>query len=462
MSAELRSWQVACIDKAINHYKYYRHFFCQATPGAGKTIMAAELARRLIDLDEIDLVLCFAPSCQVVEGIRKTFTEVINRRMDGYVGAVGDVTTYQGMEYKGESFWSLFNQYRVLAVFDEIHHCAGFDSATGNSWGNTIVSKIRNNARMTLALSGTPWRSDERAIALARYSSDEGRITRDYHYSLSQAVIDRVCRAPRITLVDNHIFKVTRGGGEHGDTTHYNGIAQLLESSPFCFEDVLRDPQVVRYILGLAIERLSSIRERCPQAGGLVVASNVEHAKEIAAVLSSMGESCCIVTTKTGYAQQTINKFRQGHGVWIVAVGMVSEGTDIPRLQVCCYLSRIRTELHYRQVLGRILRRMGSSDDQAWLYVMAEPALFEYSKRISDDLPEDLAVISLADDLVGKVLEDVSDNNALQLVSDAAGDLVTQESEGQEWMSAMSMWTSKTNYMLDASANYRTELLSFF
>ncbi|BAN52434.1 hypothetical protein PP4_05810 [Pseudomonas putida NBRC 14164] len=105
---------------------------------------------------------------------------------------------------------------------------------------------------------------------------------------------------------------------------------------------------------------------------------------------------------------------------------------------------------------------MGSSDDQAWLYVMAEPALFEYSKRISDDLPEDLAVISLADDLVGKVLEDVSDNNALQLVSDAAGDLVTQESEGQEWMSAMSMWTSKTNYMLDASANYRTELLSFF
>lgn len=291
MSAELRSWQVACIDKAINHYKYYRHFFCQATPGAGKTIMAAELARRLIDLDEIDLVLCFAPSCQVVEGIRKTFTEVINRRMDGYVGAVGDVTTYQGMEYKGESFWSLFNQYRVLAVFDEIHHCAGFDSATGNSWGNTIVSKIRNNARMTLALSGTPWRSDERAIALARYSSDEGRITRDYHYSLSQAVIDRVCRAPRITLVDNHIFKVTRGGGEHGDTTHYNGIAQLLESSPFCFEDVLRDPQVVRYILGLAIERLSSIRERCPQAGGLVVASNVEHAKEIAAVLSSMGKA---------------------------------------------------------------------------------------------------------------------------------------------------------------------------
>lgn len=64
-----------------------------------------------------------------------------------------------------------------------------------------------------------------------------------------------------------------------------------------------------------------------------------------------------------------------------------------PRLQVCCYLSRIRTELHYRQVLGRVLRRMGESDDQAWLFMLAEPTLRRFAERIADDLPDDLAVL---------------------------------------------------------------------
>ncbi|MCY1275230.1 hypothetical protein D9M70_238660 [compost metagenome] len=73
---------------------------------------------------------------------------------------------------------------------------------------------------------------------------------------------------------------------------------------------------------------------------------------------------------------------------------MISEGTDIPRLQVCCYLSRIRTELHYRQVLGRVLRRTGESDDQAWLFMLAELTLQGFAERIADDLPDDLAVLN--------------------------------------------------------------------
>lgn len=197
---------------------------------------------------------------------------------------------------------------------------------------------------------------------------------------------------------------------------------------------------------------------------GLVVASNVEHAKQIATMLSEMGESYCVVTTKTGYAQKIINQYRQGHATWIVAVGMVSEGTDIPRLQVCCYLSRIRTELHYRQVLGRILRRTDSCDDQAWLYVMAEPALIEYSKRISDDLPEDLAVVRFADVHEGDVIEISSESQVMELVSDDAGGDASmgQCSNDEEWASSTPMMAAISNYSLDVSINYRAELLSIF
>src|SRR3546814_18870550 len=106
-----------------------------------------------------------------------------------------------------------------------------------------------------------------------------------------------------------------------------------------------------------------------------------------------MGEEYRIVTNKTPDAQLVINGFRSSTCRWIVAVGMISEGTDIPRLQVCCYLSRIRTELHYLQVLGRVLRRKDESDDQAWLFMLAEPTLRRFAERIADDLPDDLAVL---------------------------------------------------------------------
>ncbi|HDL5329817.1 TPA: DEAD/DEAH box helicase family protein, partial [Pseudomonas aeruginosa] len=66
MTRSLRGWQNSCINTALKHFSTTPHFFCQATPGAGKTRMAAELASRLLEQDSIDLVMCFAPSCQVV------------------------------------------------------------------------------------------------------------------------------------------------------------------------------------------------------------------------------------------------------------------------------------------------------------------------------------------------------------------------------------------------------------
>jgi DNA polymerase III delta prime subunit len=60
MKASPRKWQSQCIEIALEHYTTMPHFFCQATPGAGKTRMAAELARHLLEQGKIDLVLCFA------------------------------------------------------------------------------------------------------------------------------------------------------------------------------------------------------------------------------------------------------------------------------------------------------------------------------------------------------------------------------------------------------------------
>ena len=394
MRSSLRAWQRRCINAALEHYSATPHFFCQATPGAGKTRMAAEVARSLLQQGKIDLVLCFAPSCQVVDGFRATFSQVLGQRLDGLIGAVGDVCTYQGMEHRAEAFWKLFDEYRVFAVFDEIHHCAGHDPLLSNAWGQQILQRVQDQAAFTLALSGTPWRSDDRGIALARYSNPEGRLICDYRYGLREAVADEVCRSPRIVLLDNHKVKLTEELENDSSTQVFPSIATLLRGSPVSYEDLLCHDGLLNQLLGLGIEKLDEVRAIKPDAAGLVVATNIEHARQVALALAARGESYRVVTNRTPDAQQVINEFKSSDCRWIVAVGMISEGTDIPRLQVCCYLSRIRTELHYRQVLGRVLRRTGSTDNLAWLFVLAEPTLEEFSQRVADDLPEDLAILT--------------------------------------------------------------------
>ncbi|MGM0857299.1 MAG: DEAD/DEAH box helicase [Pseudomonadota bacterium] len=393
MSTCLRRWQAECLELAKVHYLHHVDFFVQATPASGKTRLAAEIAHWLLEEERIDFVICFAPTREVVAGIQRTFSAVLNQRFGDTLASVGAAYTYQSMEYHPEEFWTLFTEYRTLTIFDEMHHCAGHDPLLSNTWGQQIIERIQNAATYTLALSGTPWRSDELPIALARYSDPEGKLVCDYRYDLQTAIQDNVCRSPRITLVDNPLIRLTEESENTASVRAFSSFQQLLGESPISYEDLLRHDDILNAVLDLGIGRLNHERNSVSNAGGLVVATDIEHAHQIAELLHHKGESYVVVTSQTPNAHRLIDQYRYNNTRWIVAVSMISEGTDIQRLCVCAYLSRIRTELHYRQVLGRILRKMGDSDLTAWLYVIAEPLLRKYSQRIADDLPEDQAML---------------------------------------------------------------------
>jgi len=363
------------------------------------------------------------------------------------------------MDYRDESFWQLLNDFRVLVVFDEIHHCAGHDPLLSNAWGQKILQRVQDRAAYTLALSGTPWRSDDLPIALARYSSPEGELICDFRYGLRESIIDGVCRSPRIVLIDNHEVKLKEELKLESTARLFPSIAALLGDSPITYEDLLRHDDVMHHILGLGCERLNELRCIKPDAAGLVVATDIEHAHQISGALEARGEACHVVTNQTQGAQQVINTFRHSDCRWIVAVGMISEGTDIPRLQVCCYLSRIRTELHYRQVLGRVLRRIGQSDDHAWLFMLAEPILQRFAKRTAQDLPDDLAVLTQVENLSSRSHQSHGEAGSKGGADDVSSvclgflesDLLTAPHEsGRE---------VQPNYQVSFSSHYRQVLL---
>lgn len=387
----LRKWQQECSEGALQNYKNSQyHFFCQATPGAGKTVLAATIASRLLKDGMVDLVLCFSPSLTVSDGIKRTFSEVLNCTFNGGLGSIGQSLTYQSIQFLSEEFWQTLRNYRVFVVFDEIHHCSGSEYEKANVWGQQILTKIQGLATYTLALSGTPWRSDALPIVMAQYSDPSGQILVDYQYTLQQAVADHVCRAPRIVLVDNEHLSIT----SDGKLESFSSILEMLKQTKVPYQSVIHNQEAMEYLLGLGCRKLAEIRTQNQDAGGLVVASSVQHAQEIKKILlEKYQQTVSIVTYRHEEPLAEIERYRKDSTQWIVSVGMISEGTDIPRLQVCCHVSSVKTELYFRQVLGRILRVNHASNQQAWLFTFAEQSLIEFAERIEHDIPESCMLI---------------------------------------------------------------------
>jgi len=384
---QLRQWQSECVNHVIKQFNTsQRHFLCLATPGAGKTVMASEVTAKLFEQGLIDFVLCFSPSVNIAQGIQKTFSHRLSCRFDGVIGSIGCSYTYQGMLSFKEDFWQLLERNRVLVIFDEIHHCSGGTIEDANAWGEEILLNIQDKAQYTLALTGTPWRSDQAPIVLSRYTDPDNKIQCDFIYGLKEAIIDVVCRSPKIVLIDNEKISVT---DEDNETKTFSCFDELFKGTSVPYQSVIKNVDALRHILTLATDKLKIIKKVNPNAAGLIVSSSTEHAAYIFNMLKTeFNQTAQIVTYKEDEPSHKINEFRNSSINWIVSVGMISEGTDIPRLQVCCHLSRVKTELYFRQVLGRILRMTTSVDQQAWLFTFAEPKLVEFANRIAEEIPD--------------------------------------------------------------------------
>lgn len=395
---KLRNWQVQCINSAISKFtniedseSFNKHFLTLATPGSGKTIMASVLSLKLYEQGLIDLVLCFSPSSVVSSDFRDELTSQFQCEFNGKVGSLGEVFTYQKLGTISSDTWKLFDRFRVFVIFDEIHHCAGSSMEDANAWGAPIIDIIRKKAAYSIALTGTPWRSDCLPIALSTYS-EEQKIQCDFIYGLKQAIADNVCRIPQVIAVDNNKIVVS----ETDKQRVFSSFCTLLSARASSYSNIVQNRTVNEQVISRAIKKLSQLRRINFNAGGLVVASSIEHAEEIKSLmLHSYGKDAVIVTTNEARPTDKIKVFKNSSEEWLISVGMVSEGTNIPRLQVCCNLTNVTTEMYFRQIFGRVLRKTNSPNQDAFMFMPAEPKLIEYAKRMVQDIPDDLARVKV-------------------------------------------------------------------
>jgi superfamily II DNA or RNA helicase len=396
----LRPWQVQALERL--GARTSGDFLAVATPGAGKTTFALAAALRAVQQDPATRVVVVAPTAhlkiQWATAAARFGLQLDPSWSPGPKAAArpslpadlhGIVTTYQQVASSARALRALTPG--AFVVLDEIHH-AGEERA----WGDSVRSAF-DPAATRLCLSGTPFRSDTRSIPFVRYRMEEAESDFEYGYAdaLRDGGVVRPVYFPRINgFMEWQAPDGTINAASFDDDLDRQGSQQRLRTALSVEGDWL--PTVLRQ----AHEQLLAMRRRRPRAGGLVIATDQDHARAIADLMRwRLQTEPVVVLSDDPQASQRIADFDRADTPWIVAVRMVSEGVDIPRLAIGVFATTTTTELFFRQAVGRLVRWIPDAVEpgpdpaappaappaqKAFMFIPDDPRLRSYAFQIAE------------------------------------------------------------------------------
>jgi superfamily II DNA or RNA helicase len=370
----LRAWQKEATEAVRAHSA--SSFLASATPAAGKTTFGLHIAHRMLRAQFVSRVVVAGPTTHIcrqwaADAARYGIDLEPNRpNSDGPESADfhGVAVTYQTIAAGPETHRLAAGRRSTLLIADEPHHMGDLAA-----WG-VQTRKAFDGARFRLLLSGTPFRSDNSAIPWVTYD-DDSLSQADYSYGYPQALRDRVCRPITFLPYDGEMEWVSDGRLRSAD---FDLLLPAAESARRLRTALSPEGEWMGHVLADADARLSEVRAGGhADAGGLVIASDQEHARAIAARLGQVsGEQPELVMSDEPGAGRRIAEFASSTRRWLVSVLMVSEGVDIPRLRVGVYATAARTELFFRQVVGRFIRTTpGPGRQMSYLLMPADSRL---------------------------------------------------------------------------------------
>jgi superfamily II DNA or RNA helicase len=354
----LRGWQ----RRALVRYLAARpkDFLAVATPGAGKTTFALRIAGELLADGTVEKVTVVVPTehlkVQWAQAAARSgialdpkFSNSSSMNSSEYHGVV---VTYAQVASHPTRHRVRTENYRTLVIFDEIHH--GGDA---KSWGDAI-REAYDDATRRLSLTGTPFRSDDSPIPFVNYERDAEGLLRskaDHTYGYADALADGVVRPVVFLAYSGEARWRDSAGEEHAARL---GEPLTAEHTARAWKTALNPAgEWMPAVIAAADKRLQQKRQHVPDAGGMIIASDQTAARAYAALLQTItGETPTVVLSDDPGSSDRISQFSAASSRWLVAVRMVSEGVDVPRLAVGVYATSASTPLFFAQAIGRFVR----------------------------------------------------------------------------------------------------------
>jgi superfamily II DNA or RNA helicase len=362
-----------------------RDFLAVATPGSGKTTFALRVAAELLSQRAVEQITVVVPT----EHLKVQWAQAAGRHGLALDPQFSNTNPQTSPEYHGvmvtyaqvASHPTLHRvrteQRKTVVIFDEIHH--GADAKT---WGDAIREAF-GDATRRLALTGTPFRSDDSPIPFVAYTSGADGVLRseaDHSYGYAEALADGVVRPV--------VFLAYSGQARWRDSAGEEHAARLGE--PMSAEQTARawrtalDPagEWMPAVIAAADQRLRQLRTHVPDAGGMIIASDQTAARAYAKLLTTINsEAPTLVLSDDPGSSVRITEFAESTSRWLVAVRMVSEGVDIPRLSVGIYATSASTPLFFAQAVGRFVRSRRPGET-ASIFLPSLPNLLQLASEL--------------------------------------------------------------------------------
>ena len=379
----LRAWQQEALERYFE--KSPRDFLAAATPGAGKTTFALRLASELLRRGEVQRVTVVAPT----EHLKSQWADAAARagiRLDPeFRNAHGEAArhyhgvavTYAQVAARPALHERMTASAQSLVILDEVHH-----AGDALSWGDAVRQAFAPATRR-LSLTGTPFRSDDAPIPFVEYVPSEDGVrysATDYDYGYARALADHVVR-PVLFMAYAGTMEWRTSMGEEMKATLGHEDAKDITSAAW---RTALDPggTWIQQVLRSADARLTQVRESVPDAGGLVIATDQSQARQYAAILEDIcREKVTVVLSDDVGASERIEQYSAAETRWMVAVRMVSEGGDVPRLSVGVYATSSSTPLFFAQAIGRFVRSRRRGET-ATVFLPSVPVLLQLAAEL--------------------------------------------------------------------------------
>ncbi|MBW2394971.1 MAG: DEAD/DEAH box helicase [Deltaproteobacteria bacterium] len=374
----LRRWQ----KEALAGFEASKasSYLAVATPGAGKTTFALMAARRALLARQAARIIVVVPTAHLKTqwaDAAESFGLLLEPEWKSRAALPADVhgviVTYQQVAASAAAVARVAQG--GFGILDEIHH-----AGESRAWGDAIREALAPAVRR-LCISGTPFRSDDAAIPFVQYIGEEARP--DFEYGYGDALGDRaVVRPVFFPRTNGQMEWRSKDGREYAasfDDPLRGALASQRLRTALAVEG-----EWLPAVLSQAHRQLLHLRERDPDAGGLVIATSQAHARGIAAILRGrLGVRPVVATSDDPLASRRIAGFRDSREPWLVAVRMVSEGVDIPRLRVGVYATTTTTDLFFRQAVGRLVRFVkGKGRQSAYMFIPEDARICSFALDI--------------------------------------------------------------------------------
>ena len=419
MDIKLRDWQIEASKKCLNWYfkNNDNKFVINAAPGTGKTICSISIVNELIKQDQIDRVIVIAPQSTVVKQWASKYKELTGRWMQKTTDLTEDkgidiCCTWASVKNLLDGFQKICNEKRTLVICDEHHH-----AAVQAAWGVSADGAFKN-AKYILILTGTPIRSDSEEPVWFTYKGGQLNHPKDGMFTLTYGESIRLgyCRPIAFGRHEANFNIFDTKGGQKLGAVSGKGAEEIEEAVKGTYAEKMlqesnrfyscaitpvynndKTPDENSYqasMLREGIAKLEDRKNRLPVAGGLVIAPNIETAEYMGKLIEKLTNKKPVVV-HTGPTCDNpgdeIERFdKVNDNDWIVSVDMIGEGVDIQRLRVLVYLPRARTELKFRQAMGRVVRKyegIAEDDSSAYVVMPAFEIFDQYARRVMDEMP---------------------------------------------------------------------------